>query len=168
LVESSLIGLIIRIGVAIVAFWLTGWFLVRIISAAGRRAGVPQGQLRLLSEGIRTVFIVLSVIAFANLAGLTSEFTALTISGIVAIALSLALQTTLTNVISGFLVLLDNTLTIHDFIQYSGIKGEVIKLGLRNIWIKTEEGNLVIVSNRQIADGPLINYTAGERLMKKL
>ena len=30
------------------------------------------------------------------------------------------------------------------------------------------EGNIVIINNSRIANGPLINYTTGERLMKKL
>jgi small-conductance mechanosensitive channel len=53
-------------------------------------------------------------------------------------------------------------------IEFNGTKGKVVKIGLRNIWVKTVEGNLVIISNSQIANGPLINYTVGERLLKKL
>ncbi|MGA3407127.1 MAG: mechanosensitive ion channel domain-containing protein [Candidatus Bathyarchaeia archaeon] len=55
-----------------------------------------------------------------------------------------------------------------DLIEFNGTKGKVVKIGLRNIWVKTVEGNLVIISNSQIANGPLINYTVGERLLKKL
>ena len=153
---------------AIAGFWLASQLLVGTVTAAARRAGVPQGQVRLIKEGIRSIFIVLAIIAVVHISGLTSEFTTLTISGIVAIALSLALQATLSNMIAGVLVLFDNTLRVNDLIGYSGIKGEVVKIGLRNTWVKTEEGNVAIISNSQIANGPLINYTAAERLLKKL
>jgi small-conductance mechanosensitive channel len=103
-----------------------------------------------------------------HLSGLTSEFTALTVSGIVAIALSLALQTTLTNVMSGILLLLDGSIRVSDSVEYSGVKGEVVKIGLRNAWIKTNEGNLVIIGNSQLASGPLTNYTASQQLLEKL
>ena len=153
---------------AIAGFWLTSQLLVGAVTAAAKRAGVPQGQVRLIKEGIRSIFIVLTIIAVVQISGLTSQFTTLTISGIVAIALSLALQATLSNMIAGVLVLFDNTLRVNDLIGYGGVKGEVVKIGLRNTWVKTVEGNVTIISNSQIANGPLINYTAAERLLKKL
>jgi len=154
--------------VTLAVFWLTSQLLIRVVAAAARRAGVTPGQVRLIEEGIASVFVVLAIIALVHLSGLTSEFTALTISGIAAIVLSLALQATLSNMISGILLLLDNTLRVNDLIEYSGAKGEVVKIGLRNTWVKTAEGNVVVISNSQLANGPLINYTAGERLLRKL
>ncbi len=111
---------------------------------------------------------MLAIAAVVHVTGLTSEFTALTISGIAAIALSLALQISLSNVISGLSLLAGNTLSINDSIEYSGIKGQVVKIGLMSSWVKTNEGNIAMISNSYLANGPLINYTAGERLMKKL
>jgi hypothetical protein len=49
-----------------------------------------------------------------------------------------------------------------------GIKGEVVKIGLRNSWLKTSAGSVVIISNSQIANGPLTNYSASERLLRGL
>ena len=152
----------------LVGFWVASQLLIRAVTTAARRAGLTPGQVRLIKEGIASVFVVLAVIALVHISGLTSEFTALTISGIAAIILSLALQTTLSNMISGILLLLDNTLRVNDLIEYSGAKGQVVKIGLRNTWVKTAEGNVAIISNSQIANGPLINYTAAERLLKKL
>ena len=166
--EVSLVGLLIRVAVTLAGFWLASQLLIHAVTAAARRAGVPQGQVRLIKEGIASVFVVLAVIAVVHVSGLTSQVTTLTISGIAAIVLSLALQATLSNMISGILLLLDNTIRVNDLIEYSGAKGEVVKIGLRNTWVKTPEGNVVIISNSQIANGPLINYTAGERLLKKL
>ena len=153
---------------AIGFFWLVNQLLTRAVTAAARRAGVLQGQVRILKESIASVFVVLAVITIIHITGLTSEFTTLTISGIAAIVISLALQTTLSNVIAGLLLLHDNTIRINDLIEYSGAKGEVIKIGLRNTWVKTSAGSVVIISNSQIANGPLINYSAGERILKKL
>jgi small-conductance mechanosensitive channel len=168
LAEASLVGLLIRVAVTLAVFWLTSQLLIRVVAAAARRAGVTPGQVRLIEEGIASIFVVLAIIALVHLSGLTSEFTALTISGIAAIVLSLALQATLSNMIAGILLLLDNTLRVNDLIEYSGAKGEVVKIGLRNTWVKTAEGNVVVISNSQIANGPLTNHTAGERLLRKL
>lgn len=169
MLEASLLGLVVRVSLIVAVFWLIGEFLVRVvIRPSAKRAGVPQGQLRIFTDGLRFVLMVLALVAVVHVSGLASEFTTLTLSGIAAIALSLALQTSLSNVISGVLLLLDNTLRVNDLIEYSGIKGQVVKIGLRNSWVKTSEGNIVIISNSQIANGPLITYTAVGRLMKGL
>jgi len=159
---------VFQIVVAGAVVLLAGMFLTRAINSAAKRAGVPQTQLRFFTDVMRAIFVLLAVIVVIHLSGLTSEFTALTVSGIVAIALSLALQTTLANVISGILLLMDGSIRVSDSVEYSGVKGEVVKIGLRNTWIKTKEGNLVIVSNNQLASGPLTNYTASQRLIEKL
>jgi len=166
--DFPIVWLALRISVGLLALWLVNRLVTGILTRAAKRAGVEQGDLRLLKEVVWAIFTVFGVIAVVNVSGLTSEFTVLTISGIIAIALSLALQTTLSNVISGILVILEGSVRTKDLIELSGIKGEVIKLGLRNVWVETSEGNLVIISNSQVATGPLINYSAKERLQAKL
>jgi small-conductance mechanosensitive channel len=160
--------LIVNLAVTIVGFWLFGEFLIRVITPAARRAGLLTGQIRLIKEWIWLLIAVLAIGAVVHIIGLASQFTTLTISGIIAVAFSLALQTTLSNVISGILLLLDNTLRVNDLIEFSGFKGQVVKIGLRSTWIKTSEGNMMITSNNSIVNGPLINKTAAERLEKKL
>jgi small conductance mechanosensitive channel len=164
----SIIDLIIRDFITIAVFWVAGQLVIHIIRVAAKRAGVSPAEVRIVTEALTFLVVVLAIVAVVHVSGLTSEFTTLTISGIIAIALSLAVQTTLSNVISGILLLLDNTLRINDLIEYGGIKGEVVKIGLRNSWVKTAGGSLVIISNSQIANGPLTNYSAGERLLRKL
>ena len=100
--------------------------------------------------------------------GLGSIFSFLTLSGIVGLAISLALQNTLSNIISGILILSDGVLRLHDSVEYSGVKGRVVKIGLRATWVKTDSGDIAIISNNYLANGPLVNFTAGERLEKKL
>lgn len=165
---SSLVYLFIKDLLIIIAFWVVGELVIRAIRASARRAGVSKGQIRTATEALTFVVVVLAVVAVVHASGLGSQFSALTASGIIALALSLAVQATLSNVISGILLLLDNTLRINDKIDYGGIKGEVVKIGLRNSWIKTAEGNVVIIGNSQIVSGPLTNYSASERLLRKL
>ena len=165
---NSVFLLIVNLLVSIVGFWLVGELLVRAITSAAKRAGLASVQVGRIKEWIWLLIIVIAVGAVVHIIGLASEFTTLTFSGIIAIAFSLALQATLTNIISGILLILDNTLRVNDMIEFSGFKGQVIKIGLRSTWIKTNEGNIVIASNNSIVNGPLINLTAAERLQKKL
>jgi len=93
--------------------------------------------------------------------------TTLTISGIGTLAVSLALQTTLSNIISGILRLNDGVVHLNDTVEYGGVKGKVVRLALRNTWIKMDSGMIAVVCNSMLSSGPLINHTATAHLSRK-
>jgi len=150
-----------------VGILLTEELISFAIRRAARTARAGPTVLRDIKTGARLVALVLMLSDVLSASGLSSLFTTLTISGILAVAASLALQTTLSNVISGVLLFSDGVLRLGDTIEYGSTKGKVVRIGLRNTWIKTETGHLVVVSNSSLSGGPLINHTATERLSKK-
>ena len=129
-----------------------------------KRAGAKQSSLRVIRDLFRIAWVMTMVIGILSLSGLASEFSALTVSGIASISVTLALQSTLSNVISGFLLFNDKAIRLDDEIQFSGIKGKIVHIALRSTWIRTADGNLMMVSNSNLSAGPLINYTAAKRL----
>ena len=88
----------------------------------------------------------------------------LTLSAVVGLAATLALQTTIGNVIAGFILLRDRMLRPNDVIQIGGIRGTVVRFGLVTTWVRLEDGNLACVSNSNLLSGPLVNMSAGDRL----
>ena len=142
--------------------------MIRVVTRAAKRAHASPALIRTVREGISILWIVLAAAGVLNLTGIASEFSTLTISGLVGLAISLALQTTLSNMISGILLFNDGALRLNDTVEYSGIKGKIVKLALRNTWVRTDDGNLAIISNSSLSNGPLVNFTAGKRLEKKL
>jgi len=144
--------------------WLIAETLIRVISRAAKKAGASADLIRTVREAISILWIVLAAVGIIVVTGLTSLFSFLTLSGIVGLAISLALP----NVISGVLLLSDGALRLHDSVAYSGLKGEVVKLGLRSTWVRTESGDIAIISNTYLQAGPLINHSALSRLEKKL
>jgi small conductance mechanosensitive channel len=138
-----------------------------IIRRAAKIARVRPSVIRDITGGLRIVAILVIVSAILGFTGLSSEFTSLTISGIAALAASLALQSTLSNVIAGILLIRDGIIRVDDVIEYSGIKGRVVRIALRNTWIMPDSGKIVVVSNSSLSNGPLTNHTGTERLSKK-
>ena len=151
--------------VLIVAF---GTALDRVAARISKRAGVPKDVAASVREWIAVVMIMLAVAVVASLTGISSEFTTLTISGIAGLAVSLSLQTTLSNVIAGALMFHDGVLRTGDLVEFGSIKGEVIKLSLRSTWIRTTDGAISVIGNSNLSAGPIINRTAKGRLEKKL
>jgi small-conductance mechanosensitive channel len=163
-VAVEILGVVV--GAAIVGTFLTG--LVKTISL---RAGASKAVTNSVRQWIWVLTIVVAVAAVAYLTGISSEITTLTISGIVGLTISLALQNTISNVISGVLLLNDGIIRLGDDIQYGGpggVRGEVVKLSLRSTWIRTSAGVITVIGNSNLSAGPILNYSATARLEKKL
>src|SRR3989475_12458740 len=165
---DPIIILIVEIALIVVGSAIFTEALIRGLSRLVRRAGAHAGLARSIREGFTLVWITLAGVAILSLTGVASEFSFLTFSGIVGLAVSLALQNTLSNIISGVLLLSDGVLRLDDSVEYSGVKGVVVKIGLRATWVKTDQGDIAIVSNNFLVNGPLVNYTATQRLERKL
>jgi small conductance mechanosensitive channel len=138
-----------------------------IIRRIAKRAGAGPTVTRDIGASLRVIAVLLVLSDVLSFSGLSDLFTGLTVSAVAAVAVSLALQTTLSNVISGILLFSDGVLRLNDKIEYSGAKGKVVRVGLRNTWVKTDEGHIAVISNSSLSSGPLVNHTATERLVKK-
>ena len=71
---------------------------------------------------MRVIAVLVIVTVILSLSGLASEFTAITISGIGSLAVSLALQNTLSNVISGILLFHYGVIHLNDTVEYGSVK----------------------------------------------
>jgi len=157
------LGSLVIVVITIVGTEILGFIIARAV----RIAGASRSVVHDVKEGVRIIAILIAVSAILTLTGLASEFTALTISGVAGLAISLALQSTLTNIISGILLLNDGVVHVGDTVEYSSIKGTVVRVALRNTWIKQEDGSIAVMSNSSLSAGPVVNRSATDRIKKK-
>ncbi len=148
--------------------WLVAEVVIRLTARALHRVGASPYLTRAIRDGLTIVWVLLAATGILAVTGVASEFSFLTISGIVGLTVSLALQSTLSNVISGVLLLTDGVIRINDQISFSGVRGTVLRIGLRSTWIKTESGDIAVMSNSNLASGPFVNFTSARRLERKL
>jgi len=154
--------------IAMAAIAIIGTLFLRLTRRIVVRAGVSKPVARTADQWGVILFVVIAAVVFARLTGLSSEFTTLTISGIAGLAVSLALQTTLSNIIAGILMFQDGVLRIGDDLEFGSVRGEVIKLALRSTWLKRADGSIAVIGNSNLAAGPIINHSATLRLQRKL
>lgn len=164
---SDILTILIQIVTVVVPSAIVGELFRRGLTALAKRAGASRDVIRDIRYGVRIAWIVIVVAIVLIVTGIASEFQALTVTGLAGLAISLALQTTLSNILAGVLLFSDKTLRLHDVISYGEIKGTIIRVGLRSTWIRTQEGNIAIIGNSTLMNGPFINYTAEERLVGK-
>jgi small-conductance mechanosensitive channel len=163
--NDSQIAMMVLGAVAIIAVTiLLEEVFSRALIGLARRSGAKQSTLRGIRYFARVTWILVVAVSVLYYTGLASVFTTLTVGGIAGVAVSLALQSTLSNMISGILLLQDKAIRLDDEIVFGGVRGRVVQIALRNTWIRTPEGNLVLISNSSLAAGPLTNLTATPRL----
>jgi len=81
--------------------------------------------------------------------------------GVGGLAISLAAQDTLSNVIAGVMIMLDQPFRVGDRIEIAelGTWGDVVDIGLRSTRIRTRDNRMVIVPNNTISTDQIVNYS---------
>lgn len=111
---------------------------------------------RTMRVALVTVFIMILLEHFGiGITGLTA------VLAIIGLSLSFAAQDTLSDAISGFIILIDQPYRIGDRIEISGLDtwGDVVDIGTRTTRIRTLDNRLVIVPNSSIGKSQVVNYT---------
>jgi small-conductance mechanosensitive channel len=83
----------------------------------------------------------------------------ITALGVSSLAVGLAAKDTLSNMISGFILLLDRNLRPGDDIQLSDLSGKVVEIGLRSTQLLLGDGNTLIVPNTDLVNTKILNLS---------
>lgn len=98
--------------------------------------------------------LVLSIVFHLPITGLLAT------SGVLAIVLGLALQSTLADVFAGIAVGLEQSFHVGDYVALSErLEGRIVEANWRAVHVRTEEGNLAIVPNSVVSRGSVINHS---------
>lgn len=80
--------------------------------------------------------------------------------GVGSLAIGLAAQQALSNMIAGLVLLMDRPFRVGDRIRLPGLEiGRVEDLGMRSTRIRLSDGNLLIVPNNELVASKVVNYT---------
>jgi|694.fasta_scaffold96063_2 small-conductance mechanosensitive channel len=119
------------------------------------RARVPKLLIdlaRLFLILLGTAF-VLATVWNADLAGLVTAL------GISSIVIGLALQDTLGSVMSGIALLFERPFTVGDWLEVSGVVGQVIDINWRAVRLLTLEREMVVIPHKLISSAVIRNFT---------
>lgn len=133
-----------------------------VLSARGKRLKELEKKnretyLRLINSVFKYTLFVICFFALlqVNHVNITSMVAGLGIAGII---LGVAVQDALKDIIRGFDIISDNYFKVGDLIEFKGIEGKVIELGLKTTKIKDIKNDYIIsVPNRNIEDIALVS-----------
>lgn len=104
-------------------------------------------------------FLLILILADSVGIPVTSIFT---LMGVAGLAISLALQNTLSNLAGGLQVLVSKPFEVGDYIDTDQGSGTVAEIGLAYSKLTTFDNKEVLIPNHLIASSKIINYTAGK------
>lgn len=141
---------------------LVGVVVIRVVLKLLDRVLARSKSLKSLSRYIHSVakismaFILVLMVAEDVGIHTTSLVAMLSVAGL---AVSLALQNTLSNVAGGIMLLVTTPFQVGDYVEADGISGTVHAIGLSYTAILTIDGKEIFVPNSQLSGTKIINYT---------
>ena len=111
---------------------------------------------------LKTIFtIIIGMWFLSNLGIDTNAFIAS--FGVFALAIAFALQNVISDIFAALVIYIDKPVEIEDYVQIGGDIGQVEKIGIRSTRIRTLNGHLLIISNREIINSRIYNFKRMEQ-----
>jgi len=139
------------------SFMLAGVITALIVNSS---ASASRPVVSLVTNVTRLVVLIVGFILVLAILGVSIAPYLATL-GIAGLAVSLALQATLTDLVSGMLLLASRQLAVGEYIKLStGEEGYISDITWRTTTIRQLSNNVVIVPNSKMTSLPVINYHA--------
>lgn len=128
--------------------------------------GFHDALFPLINRLINIVLVLIAIIITLNHFG--QDVSSLVVSlGVGSLAIALAAQDTLANMIAGFVIMLDRPFRVGDRIMLpNGEVGDVFEIGVRSTKIQDFDNNLIILPNAELVKGRIINYSYPEQVIR--
>lgn len=162
----------IKRGLIAVLILIIGFIAQRIVSAvlAWYRENIAsKTTTKLDDEAIPLIRKVLKVLVWIVALLMILPLYGINISALIAtlgvssLAIALAAQDTISNIISGFMIMIDSPFKVGDKIKIpSGELVTVLDIGVRRSKFLSEDNAIIIVPNLELSKSKIVNYTYGK------
>lgn len=136
--------------------------LMTIVAKALEKSKLEKAAHSLIKSLLRVVlYVLLSLIAASSLGIDVTGIVAL--ASVLTLAVSLAVQNALANVIGGFTLLYTHPFRSGDFVEIAGQSGTVTEIGLTYTKLSTADNKLVSIPNSAVTAAQIVNYSVTGR-----
>ena len=139
------------------------FFAVRFVSASAstriRRSADISPSIQVLTIKIMQV-VLYSIAFFVGLKTVGVDLTGLAVlSGAVGVGLGFGLQKVVSNLVSGFILLLDKSIKPGDVISLGETFGWIEQMGARYVSVVTRDGKEYLIPNEDLITGQVVNWS---------
>ena len=152
------LGAIFRVVLMVLIGYIVIRMLMRVVDRLLERSKSMVDIRVYISSGVKIFlwFLLALMIAGSLNIDVTSVIAMLSVAGL---AVSLALQNTLSNLAGGLQILVSKPFVVGDYIDADGTAGTVAEIGLAYTKLTTPDAKRISVPNNQIAAAKVTNYT---------
>ena len=159
LIEESIIWLpkLAAVLFIIILFFFLAKFIKRIILKISAKLELDPHLTNFFAQASRVLFILFGLVTALGTIGINVSALVAGL-GLTGFALGFAFKDTISNILSGVLILLYRPFNIDDKIKVAGFKGKVISVDLRYTKLDSEEG-IVLIPNSKCFTDPVVVYS---------
>ena len=110
---------------------------------------------------VKLVLVFIAIMLIAGTLGIDTS-SLLAIFSIAGLAVSLSVQSALTNMTSAVMLLTSKPYQVGDFVEISGMQGTVREIGILSTKLVTIDGRLISIPNSQAVSGSITNFSTEE------
>lgn len=160
-----LVGLVVKVLLGIV-HEVIQWYLGRISTEGTSNLKLTLGPLTTKLTALLVGFVAIIIVLDHFGINIGSLLVSL---GVGSLAVALAAQDTIANMIAGFLILIDRPFRVGDRIELAtGQVGDVREIGLRSTRVQNFDNNLIIIPNSELTRGRIVNLSYPEQSSRVL
>ena len=142
----------------LIAMWLGRYVETRLMAAE-----TVQVSLRvMLSKLAKALFVLLAVLIALPAVGI--DITALSVfGGMLGVGIGFGLQKIASNYVSGFIILMDRSVSMGDVVTVEQYTGRVTRMTARYVVLRNPAGTEALIPNETLIGSTVINHTYSDR-----
>ncbi|MBU0635074.1 MAG: mechanosensitive ion channel family protein [Candidatus Omnitrophica bacterium] len=145
---------------------IIGWYRENI--AAKTATTLDNELLPIIRRTLNVIIWITAFLVVLPLYGVNINALIATL-GVGSLAIALAAQDTIANIIAGFLIMIDRPFRVGDKIKLpTGETAEVLSIGVRRSRFIGEDKAVIIVPNVDLSKNKIVNYTYGKEMENEI
>lgn len=154
----TLLGVVLKAVIIAVVGILLIRLMLKIVGKAMEKSKLEKAGHSMIQTLVKTVLYVLLALILASSLGI--DVTGIVaLASVVTLAVSLALQDLLSNLVGGFTLLYTHPFSSGDFVEIAGQSGTVSEIGMTYTKMLTPDNKTVSIPNSAVVSAQIINYT---------
>ncbi len=156
------LGRLITTAVILAVCLLTIKLLLKILDKGAQKSKLEPSLRSFLRNILKALLIFLAILIAAGSLGfdVTSLIALFSVAGL---AVSLAIQGSLSNLAGGITILVAKPFKTGDFIEAGGVSGNIKQIGMFYTQITTIDNKVIFAPNSELTAGKITNYTCCEK-----
>lgn len=144
--------LILLLGVIVIRI------VAKLVSKMLSRTKLEKAAHGMICSLVKTILYLLLALMAASSLGIDVTGV-LALASVVTLAVSLALQDLLTNLVGGFTLVYTHPFSSGDYVEIAGQGGTVMEIGMTYTKLNTPDNKLVQIPNASVVSSEIVNYS---------